>query len=99
MSTYGYAVEQIGNAVQVLATTDSDLRSRLKEATVYVRFAPPTDLPPEMAESLRELQSEIENLVGVGSSADLGRYADSLVALNNKMHREQYRHDKEATQI
>jgi hypothetical protein len=89
MSSYGYAVEQIGSAVHLLATGNDNLRSRLKEAIPFIVFAPPGDLPGETAERLRALQNEIQELVMSGTSEELLRFADRLVALDHRMQREE----------
>jgi hypothetical protein len=87
MSTFGYAVEQIGQAVHTLATTDGDLRTRLLRAEPDIVFAPPTDLPAELKERL-ELVRERASTIGEMQPNELSQYADQLVALAFCLHRE-----------
>jgi hypothetical protein len=94
MSTYGYAVEQIGGAVHALATAEGDLRSRLRQASHLIPFAPPTDLPGELAQRLRELQNELHELeVETATRDELFGFTDRLVACCYEMLRRQNEFD------
>jgi len=87
MSTLGYAVEQIGQAVHTLATTDGDLRARLLRAQPNIVFAPPTDVPSDLKERLESIK-ERASAIGEMPHDELSPYADQLVALAFGLHRE-----------
>lgn len=87
MSMFGYAVEQIGQAVHTLATTDGDLRTRLLRARPDIILAPQADVPGELKERL-ELVKARASAIGKMQPDELSPYADQHVALAFGLHRE-----------
>jgi hypothetical protein len=92
MSTYGYAVEKIGEALQELAASEGTLSKRLRKAANLFAFAPSHDLPATEKEKLDKLHDDLSPGKSFDelSSQEMGRLINRMIALYATLLRKQH---------